>query len=121
MNRPLRLRWGGPIALAIVLGSCGTARRGAPLTGEHVPPNAAIANGQRVFDANCTQCHPGGTQGLGPAINNKPLPGWLMRFQVRNGLGVMPSFSEEEIPPEELEALTKYLVWLRRLEWRETP
>lgn len=115
-----RLAWVAPLALAVVVGSCGSARRGAPLTGEHVPPTPEIASGQRVFDASCAQCHPGGTQGLGPALNNKPLPGWLIRFQVRNGLGAMPAFSEEEIPDAQLEALTEYLVWLRRLEWRES-
>lgn len=103
------------------LAACGSARRGAPLTGEHDPPTEAIAIGQRVFDANCSQCHPGGTQGLGPALNNKPLPGWAIKFQVRNGIGAMPEFSEAEISDEELQALVEYLVWLRRLDAEETP
>lgn len=120
MIRTRRLCWVAALAFAMVLGSCGTSRRGAPLTGEHLPPTSEIALGQRVFAANCTQCHPGGTQGLGPALNNKPLPGWLIRFQVRNGLGAMPAFSEAEIPDDQMEALTEYLVWLRRLEWKES-
>ena len=119
MIRPLPLAPNLLVAGILLAAACGTARRGAPLTGEHEPPTPEIALGQRVFDANCAQCHPGGTQGLGPALNNKPLPGWLIRFQVRNGLGAMPAFSEEEIPDEQLEALTEYLVWLRRLEWKE--
>ena len=102
--------------LPVVLAACGTARRGAPLTGEHTPPTAEVALGQRVFAANCDQCHPGGTQGLGLALNNKPLPGWLIKFQVRNGIGAMPAFSKEEIGGEELDALVAYLVWLRRLD-----
>lgn len=110
---------GAAVAAAALLAGCGTPRRGAPLTGEHTPPTQEIALGQTVFSASCHQCHPGGTQGLGPALNDKPLPGWLIRFQVRNGLGAMPAFSEEEISDERLDALVSYLVWLRRLDWKE--
>jgi mono/diheme cytochrome c family protein len=102
---------------AVLLTACGTPRRGAPLTGEHTPPTPDIALGQRVFDANCAQCHPGGTTGLAPALNDKPLPGWLIAFQVRHGVGAMPDFDEEDISDEELDALVEYLVWLRRLDW----
>lgn len=109
----------GTVAALMLVASCGTSRRGAPLVGEHDLPTPEIALGQRAFDANCAQCHPGGTQGLGPALNNKPLPGWLIKFQVRNGMGAMPSFSDEEIGGQELDALVRYLVWLRRLEWKE--
>ena len=107
------------VTAAALLAGCGTPRRGAPLTGEHTPPTSEIALGQKVFDANCHQCHPGGTQGLAPSLNDKPLPGWLIKFQVRNGLGAMPSFSEEEISDERLDALVSYLIWLRRLDWKE--
>lgn len=110
---------GRPVVVALLAASvaaaCGTARRGVPFTGEHTPPTEQVTLGQRVFAANCNGCHPGGTQGLGPALNNKPLPGWAIRFQVRNGLGAMPSFSSEEIDGEQLDALVSYLVWLRRL------
>lgn len=103
------------LAAALLLSTgCGSARRGEPLVGDKALPNAGIALGQRVFDLNCSQCHPGGEGGLGPALNNKPLPGWLIKFQVRNGLGVMPSFSSQQISGEELDALTRYMVWLRR-------
>jgi mono/diheme cytochrome c family protein len=116
------VRIAGALAVAAaLLAGCGTSRRGAPLTGEHIPPSREIALGQIVFDANCTQCHPGGTQGLGLALNNKPLPGWFIRLQVRNGIGAMPSFSEEEIPDEQMDALIEYMVWLRRLDWKEKP
>ena len=64
--------------------------------------------------AHCHQCHPGGAAGLAPSINDKPLPGFLMRFQVRHGLGAMPSFDEQVIPEPELDALIAYLLELRR-------
>ena len=104
-----------PIAfVAALLGACGSARRGEPLIGERQPPNAKLALGERVFDRNCSQCHPGGESGLGPALNNKPLPQFAMKIQVRNGVGAMPRFSSSEITDEQLSAVTAYVVWLRR-------
>lgn len=107
-----------PILLAmltvlILMTSCGTARRSAPIMGEREITDPTLRLGKRVFDRECNQCHPGGADGLGPAINNKPLPAFLVRFQVRKGLGVMPSFSDEEISDEELRALSRYVTWLR--------
>jgi mono/diheme cytochrome c family protein len=64
--------------------------------------------------ANCHQCHPGGEAGLGPAINDKPLPGFLIRLQVRNGLGAMPAFSAQEISPDDLDDLIAHLKALRQ-------
>lgn len=104
------------LALATALAACGSARRGAPVTGPHEPPTAEVALGERVFDTHCNGCHPGGEAGLGPALNDKPLPGWAIRFQVRHGLGAMPGFPEEVISNEELDALVAYVRWLRRLE-----
>lgn len=108
----------GVLAAALLLPGCGSARRDEPFTGPHVPPDERIALGQRVFYSACNGCHPGGTQGIGQAINNKPLPGWLIRLQVRRGLGDMPAFPSDEISETELNALVAYLVWLRRLELR---
>jgi mono/diheme cytochrome c family protein len=101
------------IAAALVLGSGCSARRGEPLHGPLDISDPAVARGQLVFMRECYQCHPGGDAGLGPAINNKPLPGFLMKFQVRNGLGAMPAFSQQEIASEELEDLVSYLKALR--------
>jgi mono/diheme cytochrome c family protein len=117
MRRALTLLLLG--AALVALAACGSARRGAPLTGPHDPPSAEIAQGQRVFDAFCNGCHPGGTAGVGLALNNKPLPGFVIRRQVRWGVGAMPAFSEETIPDDELDALVAYLVWLRRLDRAE--
>src|SRR3982751_4496453 len=98
-------------ALGLALGC--SARRGGPLYGPLDVSDPAGARGQLVFMRECYQCHPGGEAGLGPAINNKPLPGFLIRFQVRNGLGAMPAFSDDEISPTELDALLAYLKALR--------
>jgi mono/diheme cytochrome c family protein len=106
------------IGLVVVAGvacfvvSCGSALRDEPSTA----PVQASAVGQRVFAEHCYQCHPGGAGGLAPAINNKPLPVWLMKTQVRVGLGAMPGFSEEKISKEELEGLMVYLKEMRGAE-----
>lgn len=54
--------------------------------------------------------------GLGPAINDKPLPGWLIKTQVRQGLGAMPSFDESELSETDLDALVAYLAALKNAE-----
>jgi mono/diheme cytochrome c family protein len=101
-------------AACALLAACGSARRGEPLVGERRPPNARLALGERVFDLKCSQCHPGGEAGLGPALNDKPLPQFAVRIQVRNGVGAMPRFSSREITDEQLSAVTSYMGWLRK-------
>lgn len=74
---------------------------------------AVLLEGERVFERYCHQCHPGGAGGLAPSLNNKPAPGWLIRFQVRQGMGAMPAFPVERIGDDELDALVAYVVALR--------
>jgi mono/diheme cytochrome c family protein len=100
-------------SLALVA-ACGSARRGEPLVGERRPSNERLALGERVFDLKCSQCHPGGEAGLGPALNDKPLPRWAVHIQVRNGVGAMPRISSAEISDDQLSAVTAYMVWLRK-------
>jgi mono/diheme cytochrome c family protein len=100
--------------ILLITSACGTARRSEPLAGEHQLQSAQLLRGEAVYAFQCAQCHPGGEAGLGPSINDKPLPTWLIRFQVRNGLGVMPAFSRDQISPEDLDALILYLKELRR-------
>ena len=102
------------ICSLLLLAACGSARRGEPITRSPVVSDPQIEQGQIVFMQNCHKCHPGGEAGLAPAINNKPLPEFLMRFQVRHGLGTMPSFTEEEITDMQLDNLMRYLKELRR-------
>lgn len=97
----------------LTLTYCGTARRGVPLYKPLSSNSPAVAQGEAVYMSHCQKCHPGGTAGLGPAINNKPLPGFLIRYQVRHGLGMMPAFKEEVIPDQQLDQLVAYLKALR--------
>lgn len=105
--------------LSLLLSNCGTARRGVPMFEPVDIEKQAVAQGEKVFMAYCHSCHPGGTAGLAPAINNKPLPGFLIRYQVRHGLGMMPAFKEEVISDEELDNLVAYLKVLRKAKGEE--
>ena len=98
--------------LPATLPGCGSARRDLPAEETLLATN--IAQGEQVFFHYCHQCHPGGQAGVGPALNNKPLPEFLMKFQIRHGLGAMPGFSEETISSQELDQLTAYLIALRQ-------
>jgi mono/diheme cytochrome c family protein len=90
--------------------SCGTARKTEPIVKNAPPSSEVFKKGEQSFDKHCSKCHPNGEAGLGPALNNKQLvPRFLIRFQVRNGLGKMPAFSDEKIPSEELDAILDYL------------
>lgn len=113
LRRSAPARAAAPIACLTLAAGCGSARRGEPVA----PPLALSAEeqrGERVFMRECHLCHPGGEGGLGPAINNKPLPGFLIRLQVREGFGAMPAFPDEKVSSEELDAIVAYLKALRR-------
>jgi mono/diheme cytochrome c family protein len=100
------------LGIFLILG-CSSARRGEPVSGPMPIAPSNVAQGQKVFMRNCYQCHPGGEAGLGPTLNNKALPGFLIKFQVRNGFGAMPGFSKDDISPGELDDLVAYLKALR--------
>lgn len=101
------------ILFAALSAGCGSARRGEPIAGPLPVTSPEIKQGQAVFMKHCQQCHPGGEAGVGPALNNKPVPKFLIRFQIRHGLGAMPAFSDHHITDEELEHLIAYLKALR--------
>jgi mono/diheme cytochrome c family protein len=111
MKRSLLM--GGALAMLFAMG-CGTVRRGEPITGVREWKDPAVQRGEKEFATHCYQCHPGGEGGLGPGLNDKPAPVWLMKTQVRTGLGAMPSFSKEVISPEELDDLMAYVMAMRK-------
>jgi len=99
--------------LAVVVG-CGSPHVAEPFTGrEPVLDTAAKQRGQLVFMHNCNQCHPGGEGGLGPALNSKPAPAAAIKLVVRTGPAQMPSFSEDEINAQDLDAVAEFVVALR--------
>jgi mono/diheme cytochrome c family protein len=110
-----RLNLATAVVLALALASgCGSARRSPPLVEPLPLGTAELRQGHEVFSAHCHACHPGGEAGLGPALNNKPLPRFMIRLQVRRGMGAMPAFPEEVISDQELDHLLDYLLALRR-------
>jgi mono/diheme cytochrome c family protein len=103
------------LATTVLVLGCGTARRDAPFLADATPDAPNVRAGQIAFYQHCHTCHPGGAEGLGPAINDKPLPDFAVKTQVRQGMGEMPAFGTEEIPDEHLDAIVAYLGWLRGL------
>ncbi len=101
------------LVTSTVCGACASsARRRPPLAPPPTLSEQADA-GQVAFMEKCNRCHPGGEAGLAPALNDKPFPSFLKRFQIRHGLGVMPHFSEEELSDPDLQAILKYLEALK--------
>lgn len=101
--------------LFFLLTAC-SARKGVPHTEPLMASSEEVRQGEVLFNRFCSSCHPNGTAGLGPALNNKPLPGFAIRFQIRNGIGVMPAFDEEVISDEGTKQIVAYLKELRNLE-----
>jgi len=100
---------------AIFVG-CHSVRRGEPIVGPLSYNDPAVQHGKIIFDHKCNSCHPGGEGGLGPGLNDKPLPVFAMKLQVRAGLvgfKIMPSFDQHQIPSEDLDDLMKYIKALR--------
>jgi mono/diheme cytochrome c family protein len=96
------------IPLFLLLTAC-THRIAPPGESEMNNLSEEVIIGRQVFMDKCQRCHPNGMGGLGPSIVDKPLPGFLVRFQVRNGLGTMPSFDKEHLSKEDLDKLITYI------------
>jgi mono/diheme cytochrome c family protein len=100
------------IGLGAIVVGCHSARRGEPIVGPLSSNDPAVQHGKIVFAKRCNSCHPGGEGGLGPGLNDKPLPVFAMKLQVRTGLvglKIMPSFDKHQIPSEDLDDLMKYI------------
>ena len=96
------------VAVAFVQAGCGSARK-SEIPESRSRADTQLRSGRLVFMHNCNQCHVRGGAGLGPALNNKPLPAFAIKSQVRDGHGAMPPFSKADIGDEQLDALVKYL------------
>jgi mono/diheme cytochrome c family protein len=99
-------------AVAVTAG-CGDAQRGAPKAPELRPSTAQLARGATMFRKFCYQCHPNGEAGLGPALNNKPLPRFAIRTQIREGVGAMPAFDNDWLADVDVDAIAAYVQELR--------
>lgn len=95
------------------LGYAPAGRRPNAIPAERLQDNPRLAEGQRLFMEHCNQCHVGGAAGVGPSLNDKPLPPWAVRFQVRHGLGAMPAFTGRTLSDRQLEDVITYVRYLR--------
>jgi mono/diheme cytochrome c family protein len=91
------------------LAGCGTESARDAARYDYPIGSTDVAQGEAVFVANCNGCHPGGQAGYGPAIEGHPEPVAEVRQIVRQGKGRMPSFGEDKISPDDLEALLAYV------------
>lgn len=98
------------LTILLAMQAC-SSRKSLPLEGP-LSLNEGEKKGEVVFMEHCQRCHPGGEAGLGPAIN--PAPSFGKRFQIRHGLGAMPSFDEKMISDKELENVLSYLKALKK-------
>jgi mono/diheme cytochrome c family protein len=94
-----------------MLASCATPRQSEPRTGPFQPVNEQVARGETLFAQFCAKCHDSGHSGLAPGI--LPVPDFLIRFQVRHGLGVMPAFRDNVLSDAQLDDLIAYVDAIR--------
>ncbi|MGK7391523.1 MAG: c-type cytochrome [Candidatus Cyclobacteriaceae bacterium M2_1C_046] len=99
------------IIISITLNSCSSV---PPYAEVKSMPTHELENGRILYNNYCATCHPNGGSGVGLAIINKPLPEFLIRFQIRHGIGVMPDFDEDVLKDEQVESIAEYLAYLRK-------
>lgn len=106
-----RLRSALLLAAIAILAGCASPE--SPRAGEEpVMAGGSVERGRQLFERHCFKCHLHGGGGLAPAF--VPLPRFLMRFQIRHGMGAMPAFGEEQLSDQEVEAILDYIVAQRR-------
>ena len=101
------------VVTAALIAGCYPVRRAEPIVGPMTLNEPTLERGRLLFDRHCYKCHTEGEGGLGPILNDKPLPKFLMRLQTRVGLGAMPGFRKDQISDDELDDLLNYIVALR--------
>jgi mono/diheme cytochrome c family protein len=95
------------------LGCTGNRREEQPLRPAVSEADARLVRGQSVFMEKCDRCHPGGEAGLGPSLKSGLVSRYLVKFQARNGMGVMPAFDHDEISDADLDDVVAFLKALR--------
>jgi mono/diheme cytochrome c family protein len=98
----------------ITVAGCGEKRRGELVGRPIIADTPQEKRGERLFYRYCSYCHPGGEAGVGPALNDKPLPESLVRAQVRRGLGAMPAFEAITLSDEQVADVAAFVSDLRQ-------
>jgi mono/diheme cytochrome c family protein len=95
--------------VSMLMFSC-AIRRSEPIKQRSfTPASAQVVHGEQVYMSYCHKCHPSGESGLAPSINSSPAPNFLKKFQVRHGLGVMPSFKANELSKKDLKDVIRFI------------
>jgi mono/diheme cytochrome c family protein len=105
-----RAEW---IMLIAIAGACGAKHRGEPKGPPIAASTADEPRGRALYQRLCYKCHPNGGPGLGPAINNKPLPELAIRTQIRQGVGAMPAFGPDDVSDDDVAAIARFVHALR--------
>jgi mono/diheme cytochrome c family protein len=69
--------------------------------------------GMRLFMTNCNRCHPAGEKAVGKSLVDKNIPDVAIRFQIRHGLGDMPSFNEDQLTDPDIDKIVSFIKILR--------
>lgn len=91
---------------------CSSPRKSEPIT-QPVNLSQPQLEGRLLYDRYCYKCHTEGEGGMAPSLNEKPLPQFAMKFQIRHGIGAMPAFPPERLSDEEVDRIVQYIVALR--------
>ena len=116
----VRGKW---ISMAVTVGGaavvgCGSdARVPNAIEARELRLQPRLAEGQRAFMQNCNVCHPSGSGGVGPSLNDKRIPPFFVRLKVRHPMGAMPRFTDEVLPDAKLDDIVIYLRYIRRHGW----
>jgi mono/diheme cytochrome c family protein len=99
--------------MLMLLAACTPAKQTASEISPMRMSDTAIQTGERLYNTYCYKCHAMGTGGLGFSLNDKPLPRFAIRLQIRHGLGYMPAFSEEVLSDQQVEEIIDYVIAMR--------
>jgi len=102
------------IVALLFLMLAGCAHRRAPVSEPRSLDSAELSRAKQAFLHSCNRCHPGGEGGSGADLIDKPLPGFLIKAQVRVGGGAMPAFTTEHLPGSQLDQIVAYIEHLSK-------
>jgi mono/diheme cytochrome c family protein len=96
-----------------LMAACSPMRQGESAVGPMRMSDVSIKTGEKLYNMHCYKCHATGAGGLGPSLNDNPLPRFLISMQIRHGLGVMPAFSEQQLSDRQVEEIVDYVIAMR--------
>lgn len=102
------------VACVLLLAACGGEQRIEAEAPDVIPATRDETHGKHLFQKFCYQCHPGGSQGLGPALDDRPLAEAAVRTQIRVGVGSMPSFDEDWLSDDQVAEIAEYVTTLHK-------